>query len=1002
MKRFFLSIVLSLTCIAVIGQIRVQGMVTDSNNEPLIGVNVVVKNTTTGVSTNIDGKYEITVPNEKTELVFSYISYKTQSLVVGKQRTMNVLLAEDANAIDEVVVVGFGVVKKGDLTSSISSVKGSDVQKMTASNVTQNMQGQVAGMQVVGASGPGAQPKILIRGFSTVNLNTDPLYVVDGIPIGGDINYLSPNEIESIEILKDASASAIYGSRASNGVIMVTTKKGRVGKAVFSVDVNFGAQEMNSPYDMADAAEYAKIINVAAEHAGYPNEFENPAAYAGKTTNWWKAGVRHYTPQMNLSFGANGGTEAHQYAISLTYYNQDSFYEKGGFKRFTARIANDFKFAKWVSAGITLNPRFQSWGHPGNWRDFIRIDPITPIYKPAEQLTGEENEYSIYARSPSAVPNPVASVRRWKESNKSYALSSDAYLQIKPHKDLIFRSQLGVEVDSRISDSFKPDYIIYVPQEYQDYNSVSRSQPMYINWNLQNTLTYLHTFSQKHNVTLMVGNTLEEWNGSSFSGSIEKIPNNSELLQEIDAGTQNPQVFGNSYTTSIMSYLGRVMYNYDNRYYLTATYRVDGSSKFMKENKWAQFPSASVAWRVSGEKFMKPLENVINDLKLRLGWGCVGNQNLPADVYVSKLSQGYVVMNGNVVNTSFPSAVKNEDIKWETVEDINAGLDFSLLNGTVSGSLEYYVKKTKNMLFQKAYPSYSGYPNGAKIWTNIGSMRTKGYEMSLAYQNRFGDVTFGANATFTTFRVKMTELTGDKEPLYGNGEKTRTEKGEEPGFFYGYVADGLFQNKTELNSHTNDRGDFLQPYAELGDIRFKDVNGDGVLDASDRTKIGSPWADFTAGLNLNVGYKNFDLSASFYASVGNDLVNQNISELYNGVGKTNKVQGLADKAWQGEGTSNYIPRLSQTDNNQNFSRFSSFYIEDGSFLRMKNLQLGYTLPRKFGFEKIRVYVSAQNLFTITGYSGVDPEVAGGVLSFGFGGYDYPVQRTYLCGLNLTF
>ena len=306
------------------------------------------------------------------------------------------------------------------------------------------------------------------------------------------------------------------------------------------------------------------------------------------------------------------------------------------------------------------------------------------------------------------------------------------------------------------------------------------------------------------------------------------------------------------------------------------------------------------------------------------------------------------------------------------------------------------------MLFEKAYPSYSGYPNGARIWSNVGSMRTRGFEVSLNYTQNFGEVLFSAQATLTTFDVKMTELTGDKEPLYGNGEKTRTEVGEAPGYFYGYVADGIFQNKTELNAHTNNEGKFLQPYAKEGDIRFRDVNGDGILDAMDRTKIGSPWADFTAGLNLAVNYKNFDLSANFYASVGNDLVNQNISELYNGAWKTNKVSGLIDRAWHGEGTSNYIPRLAQDDNNENFSKFSSFYIEDGSFLRLKNLQLGYTFKNVLGMQKLRLYISAQNLFTITNYTGVDPEVAGGVLSFGFGGYDYPVQRTFLCGINLAF
>lgn len=1003
MKNILISIIfLSLSCLAAKGQIKVQGTVVDALNEPLVGVNIVEKGTTNGVITDINGGYAITVSGSNSELVFSYISYKTVVQKVGQRTTINVTLTEDAEALEEVVVVGFGAVKKSDLTSSITTVKGSDVRSMNVSNATESLQGKVAGVQIVGAGGPGSQPKVLIRGISTINLTTDPLYVVDGVPMSGGINFLNPNEIESMEILKDASASAIYGSRASNGVIMITTRKGVEGKPSFYLDMNYGVQEMKNPYNMADAVEYAEILNKAAEQAGYPQEFGNPAEYAGKTTDWWGAGIRKYSPQMNASFGVQGGTEKNKYAISLNYYSQDSFYDKGGYKRFTSRFTNDYVFNRIVSAGFMLNPRYESWGNPTNWADFDRVDPITPIYKPAEELTGEENEYSIYARSPSYVWNPVATVKRWKESNKSYALSSSAYLQIKPIKDLIFRSQFSIELDSRITDKFSPDFVIDPAHEFQTNNKVERSQPMYRNWSLQTTLTYLKTFAEKHNVSFMAGNTLEEWNGTSLWGSQEKIPNNSDTLQELDAGTLNPNTGGTSYTNSVLSYLGRITYNYDNKYYLTATYRVDGSSKFMKKNKWASFPSASVAWRISGEPFMNNLSEVINDLKLRVGWGRVGNQNLPSSVYMSKLGQNYYVFGGNTVNTTYPSAIKNEDIRWETVEDFNTGIDFSLFKGKLSGSLEYYVKNTKNMLFQKAYPSYSGFPNDAKIWTNVGSMRTQGFEVSIGYNDRLGDFQWGANFTLTTFHVKMTELTGDKEPLYGKDEKTMTIEGEAPGFFYGYKADGIFQNKTELNRHTNNKGEFLQPYAQEGDIRFLDVNGDGVLNADDRTKIGSPWADATMGLNLNFSYKNFDLAASFYASVGNDLVNQNKDELNNAVGKTNKLSGLLNAAWHGEGTSNDIPRLSTTDSNQNFSKFSSFYIEDGSFLRLKNFQLGYTFKKIPCLNKLRLYVSAQNLFTLTGYKGVEPEVSGDVLGFGFGGWNYPVQRIYTAGVNITF
>ena len=1003
MKRIILIIPAILFGLSAMAQVTIRGTVTTTDNYPLSGVVVMVPGTYTGTSTDDKGQYELEVPDNAKELNFSLISYKELTVSISDRTVINVLLESDSAFIDEAVVVGFGTVRKRDLTSSISTVKGEDLEKMVTGNATENMQGRIAGVQIIGSTAPATQPKVMIRGFTSINLGTDPLYVIDGVPMSStNINHIAPGDIASIEVFKDASASAIYGSRASNGVIMITTKKGNSEKTLFNFDISYGMQQMKSPYDMADAVEFANIMNTAADNSGYGIPFVNPEDYEGKTTDWWNAGIREWSPTMNFNLGITGGSPKVKYAVSANYYDQDSFYKKGGYKRFSIRINNEYTFAKWISAGFSLNPRYQDWGYPSNWADFIRIDPVTPIYKPEDQLTGTENEYSIYSKSYSAVHNPVASVARWQQTNKSYEFTADAHLEIRPIKDLYFKSLFGFEFYSQISDAFTPDFVIDGATEYQTNNVVSRNQPMNVNWSLQNTITYSPTFAQRHNLNVMVGQTMEEFNGSSFWGQKEKIPNNNSNLWELDAATLNPQVTGNSYTNSILSFLGRVMYNYDSRYYITATYRIDGSSKFLSKNKWASFPSASVAWRISKEKFMQPVTSVISDMKLRFGWGRVGNQNIPSSVYMSQLGQGYYVFGDDVVNISYPSVIKNEDIKWETVEDINVGLDVGFFKNKLTGTFEYYVKNTYDMLFQKSYPNYSGYPSGAQIWSNVGSMRSEGFEFNIQYNDKFGDFWLSAQATFTTFKVKMTELTGDGEPLYGANGRTRTEVGEEPGYFYGYVADGLFQNRTELNAHTDEHGNFLQPYAKEGDIRFLDLNEDGVLDAKDRTKIGSPWADFTAGLNLTLGYRNIDLTASFYASVGNDLVNQNISELYNGVWKTNKVSGLLNRAWHGEGTSNYIPRLTQDDNNENFTKFSSFYIEDGSFLKLKNLQIGYTFTNIPKINGLRLYVAGQNLFTITKYSGVDPEVAGSVLSFGFGGYDYPVQRTLIIGANLNF
>ncbi|POY40016.1 SusC/RagA family TonB-linked outer membrane protein [Flavobacterium alvei] len=995
----FIAVLCSAT---TFGQITVKGTVKDNKALPIPGVNVSVKGTTTSASTDLDGKYAIIVPNKEAQLEFSFIGFTNKIVKVGDKTLVDVMLEESNQALDEVVVVGYATVKKKDVTSSIASVKGKELQTMTVGNATESLQGKVAGVQITGAGGPGAQPRVLIRGISTVNLSTDPLYVVDGIPMGTSINFLSNNEIESMDVLKDASASAIYGSRASNGVILITTKKGKVGKPKFNVDLSNGLQIMNNPYNMADAESYANILNKAYTNSGYSEYLPNAEQYRGKTTDWWGAGINKTSQVSNASIGVSGGSDKNTYAISLNYYNSDSFYNIGGWERVTARIANDFKFSDKISMGITLNPRYETWGSPGNWADFDKIDPITPIYKPADQLNGTENEYSIYARSPSYVWNPVASVARYDDYTDLYNLNTNAYFQYEPIKGLVFRTQGSIEIGDKTQSIFRPDFEIDAAHEKAEINSVERKNTTNHDWTWQTTATYSKTFAQKHNASLMVGATMEEYNGNDVWGYGEGVPNNSDLMREVNAATKNRNSGGNSWSSSLQSYISRLSYNYDGKYYLTGTFRRDGSSKFMANNKWANFPSASASWRISNEGFMENTKAVVNDLRLRAGWGKVGNQSLPGSVYQSNIGQGYYVIGNEVVDTSYPSSMANKDIKWETVEDINFGIDFGLWKNKLSGSIEYYEKTTEDMLFKKQFPTYSGFPGYATIWTNVGSMKSNGIDVLLSYKDKKGDFSYGADFTFTTSNVKMVSLSADGEKLYGSSNRTLTIEGDEPGYYYGYIADGLFQNQTELNSHTDEHGNKLQPYAQAGDVRFKDLNNDGKIDDKDRTKLGSPWADFTMGLNLSVAYKNFDLIANFYASIGNELINQNISDLYNGASLTNKVAGLDQMAWNGEGTSNYVPRLSKNDNNENFTKFSSLYVEDGSFLRMKNIQIGYTFLNQFGLDKLRISISGQNLWTLTNYTGVDPEVGGGVLGSGFGGWNYPVQPTVLMGINVGF
>ncbi|MFT3738103.1 MAG: TonB-dependent receptor [Breznakibacter sp.] len=950
---------------------RVTGKVTSEAGETLPGVSVLIKGTTAGTITDIEGVYSISAKAGDV-LAISYLGYDNVEERIGDKSTINFVLKESNISLNEVVAIGYGKAKRSDLTSAISSVQGDEVKAMSVGNPVEALQGKAPGIQVISGSGaPGNSPKVLVRGFTSINLSTDPLYVVDGVPMGTNLNFLNANEIESIDVLKDASASAIYGSRASNGVVLITTKRGTTGKAKFSADLSYGLQSFKKPYEMADASEYAEIMNQSLNNAGLGDRFDDPSAL-GKGTDWWGAGINRYSPQRNFAFQVSGGTEKYRYAASVNYYDQESFYNSGNWKRITGRLSVDWDFSEKISAGVMVNPRREVWDNTPSWyQDYLLIDPITPIYRPEAEQEGL-NEYSIYQRSYyTYVWNPVARDARNFGNGGYYAATTNAYALYKPIKGLELKTQISGDYRFNHSDDFVPDFEIDGAHEFNELNYVFRDHEFNSYWNWTNTATWEKEFKD-HKIVAMGGATMEKWYGRNIEGTKDGIPNNSELLRELDAATTNDKIYGTEWESSIESFMGRLSYNYRSKYYLTATYRVDGSSKFMANNKWASFPSASVAWRISDEPFMESY-SFIDDLKLRAGWGRLGNQNLPSDAYASKLSQNYYVFGsgeGIIVNTTQPSQVKNEDLKWETVEDINIGTDFTLLNNKITGSVEYYRKNTKDMLFQMPYPYYSGYPNGATIWSNIGSMRSQGWEFALGYHNQKGGVKYDVTFTLMTGSVEATKLPSTTPVVYGNSEKTRTVVGDEPGYFYGYKTDGLFQNSFEVNSHASETGELMQPYAQPGDIRFVDVNGDGELTGDDRTKIGSPWPDFTTGLNLSLAYKGFDFRADLYASVGNDVVDQTKDDRYSTTASEhNVVSGLLNKAWHGEGTSNSIPRVSHVDNNQNYTKFSDFYVEDGSFLRLKNIQLGYTLPAKasgvLGLSRCRIYVAGQNLLTFT-------------------------------------
>lgn len=1028
-KIFNLKIVLclilfGLSAVAFGQQLQITGTVVDENGQGMPAVNVAEKGTANGTITDMDGKYTIHVSSTTSTLVFSFIGYNIEEVVVGNQSKIDFTMIPSIENLEEVVVIGYGTMKKKDVTTSMVSLDGGDLTRETAGNIGTALQGKAPGVQVITNSGaPGATPKVLIRGFTSINSSTSPLYVVDGIPIvstsgNGDVNFLSNDEIENIEVLKDASAAAIYGARASAGVILITTKRGKAGKTQYNFNLSYGLQQTQKPYDVMNSQKYAEAMNLS-----YANSDLDPMIDDTQNlnyTDWWSEGIDNVSPQMNASFSAAGGNENYKYNLALTYYDQQSFYSTGEWKRFTGRLNNDLKLANWLTVGIDLSPSYQKWDDTPSWYgDYLLIDPITPVYIPEDELTGDENEYSIYERSYYTYTfNPVAREARQKgNGGYNYGLASNGYIDLKPFKNFTFRSQGGLNIKDQTTNTFSPEFTIDASHEFASTTSISETRNSYLTWSWQNTATYNYHLD-KHNGSLMVGMTSEKQKYNYVYAYAEGFPSTDEIMRELAAQTGTvTDVDGNESESSILSYLGRFTYNYDNRYLLTATGRFDGSSKFLPKNKWGFFPSASVAWRFSNEEFFKNY-NFLSDGKLFAGWGTVGNQYLDDNAYLSTMYTDYYVFGDDATTTSVtaPSTYKNEDLKWETVKEQNIGIDLKFFDNTISATVEGYKKVTEDMLFKKTYAFYSGFPGWGSIWTNIGEMQALGLDISLGYSKTFNNFEVNVVANVSHAKMKMNDI-GGSDAISGGDEwnsqsPTRMEVGEEPGYFYGYKTDGIFQNYFEVNSHTSDNGDILQEYARPGDIRFVDVNGDGTLDSDDRVKLGSPYADLTGGLSINLTY-NFDHSGSIdfgtnlSFSYGNDAVNYLKYYQYDAVNQTNLADDALDKAWHGEGTSNDIPILSHNDLNENYTKFSDFYVEDASFIKLRNLQLGYSFSKSIcntlKLTNLRVYVSGQNLATWTKFTGVDPETdMGTIMKYGFASFSYPMQKTFVAGINVSF
>ncbi len=976
-----------------------------SGNESLPGVSISLKGTTIGAVSDIDGRYSITAkPGDV--IVYSFVGFAKLEEIVDNRTTIDVNLAEQAVGLEEVIAIGYGTVKKKDLTGAISTVKGEELAKRNVSNLTQALQGQLAGVYVSSNGGsPGTESSILVRGIATIN-NNNPLYVVDDVPLD-DISWLNTKDIENVQVLKDASSSAIFGSRASNGVIIIETKKAKAGKTNITFDGSYGIQAIAKKPELANATEYALIANKAAENSGLSPVFSDPEAL-GQGTDWWDQ-VTQLAPIQNYSLNINKGTKDLKISSGLSYFNQEGVVKGGGYERITLRLNTEFKLTDRITIGenISISKDETKNGPDPIWGGLL-TEPVIPVYLPEYEQEGK-NEFSIF--HPTTYTdggNPMGELSRNFNVTDYMRMVGNLFARLNILEGLDVETKFAFYLSEWENNWFSPDYYIE-PTDKNDINSVGRSHNNRTNYTWNNIVTYTKDFGD-HNINAMGGIALESFEHRTLDGSAKDLPSNHIDLRYLDAATDAFWAGGTNAKHTQTSFLGRIKYSYKDKYLLTTSFRADASSRFPEANKWGYFPSISGAWNVAEEGFMEDVE-WLSQFKIRAGWGQLGNQIIPNNATLTTLGKTYYIFGAdeNVDIGTAPETVGNPDLKWETVEDFNIGADLGFYQQKITLALDYFKRISKDMLMEKSIPLYLG-SVWSTPWSNVGSLETTGFEVVIKYRETFGsDWKFNATLNLSRANSKMTTLASGEAIWSGNHQRldmlTRTVEGGVAGEFYGWETNGIFQNQSEVINYTDEFGNILQPLAQPGDMKFKDTNGDGTINGEDRTVIGNPEPDFSFGLNLNLEYRAFDLSMLFNGTVGNDVLNAVKPYTHAGNGIYNSYREILYNAWDGEGTSTMQPRLAVRDNNQNF-RYSDYYIEDGSYLRLLSAQVGFNFPKalceKLSLSRARIYVGGENLFTLTNFSGMDPDIGGSALQRGIDWGHYPVPRVFMLGANISF
>ena len=1014
-------------------QVQISGVVKSAaDNLPLPGASVIIKGTVTGTTTDINGKYSMKA-SPKQVLVFSFVGLNSQEITVtANGGTIDVVLTENAVLMQEVVVVGYGTQKKSVVTGAISGVKAKDFEKIPNGRVEQTLQGRVSGITIAANSGqPGAASTIRVRGLTTFgDGNNNPLWVVDGVVIdAGGIGYINQADIASIEVLKDATSAAIYGTRAANGVILVTTKKGQAGKMVINYNTFYGSSGPAKTLKLLNASQYATLINERQTNGGLEPRFTNIGQY-GTGTDWQKAifntSANRYSHELSLS----GGNDKSTFYSSVGITNQEGIVtsEVSKYNKISLRMNSEHKLSKIFTFGQTLGYTHQKSTGINTNSEFggplssaVNLDPITPLVitdpvvaslppynDPNIIRDGNGNPYGISPNVGQEMTNPLAFTQTMLgQYNWSDDFAGNAYLEINVDKHIKIRSSAGAKLAWWGGQGYTPVYTLNASTS-NNVNKFGKSIQQGLDWNIENTITYSNKI-QDHEFSILLGQgayTMGIGGGSSNSISNLPITSYKDASFNFDIPQAN-RVSGTWDFTQhkISSLFTRVNYNFKEKYLFTGIIRRDGSTRFGANYKFGIFPSVSLGWVVSSESFWKTNEYV-NSLKIRGGYGVVGNDNIGDFGYLSTVVGGYnytIGNTGNITTGYAPKTLDNPDLHWESTSQLNIGFDIRFLTN-FSAAVDFYKKKTSGILRNIPIPGYVGVSN--QPVGNVADMENQGIDFELGYNKTFGEVTFSANGNLAYLKNTVTYVNSDANFINGDatfqsmGPVTRTQEGQSYNSFYGFKTDGIFQNWAEINGYANPAGTLIQPNAQPGDLKWVDTDLDGIITDKDKTFLGSNLPKYTFGLTLNAAYKGFDFLIFGQGNAG--------SKIFQGLRRLDieysNWQTVAMSRWTGEGTSNTYPRLTSNDVNKNFSNMSDFYLEKGDYLRIKQVQIGYTIKsdflKKADISKFRVYVSSENLLTITKYTGFDPEIGGGV--YGIDKGVYPQARTFMAGLQLQF